>query len=550
VSIIKKSSVSRVSILLTILSLALWSYSLTQAKLDLGPYGFIHSLPILFFISLGLLTIASAILWASKEIHGELLLLQLILLITSLWLTPLLIGGIGNSQPRFNGAFKEFGMSEYIISQGHFSPEVAWKFSYPGVYILGAVIANILGISQPDVMLAVIPFLAQLFFLPFLYLIFKNTLGEGQSNYHWAATWVFYLGISITWCIFHTQTLANLLLLVILVIFTRASDWLQEKHAFPGRFNSILLFASLTITHLFTSFFALVTTTALYIAKNVKLFTFIILVGTFLVAWLLYGTASFFEWRLPDFANQFLRLDVLWDSSVINRLAGNPAHQQVVQIRLVTFALFCLMGLAGFILSVRKRTMNDTTMIVIASSALFLAISIGTAYGFETPQRVSFFLMVPIAYFATKMLNYRGTAIILVLLWIIALPLHFISYYGNQAEDYRSPDTIASWHFFHEHTGESSVVGGFPFGVMKKIEQYRYIDLDQLYEGKYSLDRLPNYYPQYICLTQSDQEHFAIIYDNPIYIPEMRASLSNAANFDVVYVNPDVAIYVSERQEK
>ena len=98
-------SVKQMSILLTIIALALWCYSITAAKLNIGFYGLIHSFPISFFIALGILTIASAILWTSKKNHQKLLFFQLLFLITALWVTPALIGSppISNTSPLSQG---------------------------------------------------------------------------------------------------------------------------------------------------------------------------------------------------------------------------------------------------------------------------------------------------------------------------------------------------------------------------------------------------------------------------------------------------------------
>lgn len=79
------------SIILTILASTLWTVSMTQAKLNIGFYGLIHSFPATYFLALALLTIASAILWVSRENHGKLLCLQLCFLITALWLSPIMI---------------------------------------------------------------------------------------------------------------------------------------------------------------------------------------------------------------------------------------------------------------------------------------------------------------------------------------------------------------------------------------------------------------------------------------------------------------------------
>jgi hypothetical protein len=82
----------QLSILLTVVALALWAVSITRANLVLDDWGLIHSLPVTYFVALGLLTVAAGILWLSKESHNFLMGLQLVFFIGVLWLTPLLLG--------------------------------------------------------------------------------------------------------------------------------------------------------------------------------------------------------------------------------------------------------------------------------------------------------------------------------------------------------------------------------------------------------------------------------------------------------------------------
>lgn len=536
----------RLSVLLTIIATVLWAYSLSQAKLNLGPYGFIHSLPVSFFIALGLLTIASAILWVSPENHGKLLFLQLCLFITALWLTPLLIGGIGNSQPSFSGTVGDLGNSDYIIRYGYFSPEASWRLNWPGVFIFAATIAEILGMASFDVMIAVFPFLWQFVLLLPLYLIFKNTLGEGRSNYCWAAAWIYYLGNWVEGGMLHTQILSLLFLLTMLAVFTGTSAWQAGSRAVFSRLSGCLLLAGLTITHLLTSLYAVIMMTALNVARRIKISTLIIIGVVFILSWLLYEATGFFETSLPSFVDRALRLDLFWETSVASRVIGSPEHQTVVQIRLLTTVLFGVIGVAGFILGLRHRTRSDTTMLAIGLSAAILAIAMGAGYGFELTHRALIFIMLPVAYFATRLLDRRITASIFLVLLLTALPLNIISHYGNQATDYSSPPTIASWHFFHDNTTRGLVVGGSPFGDMKNFWQYKHIYFQQL-EGKGDpLAQLPADYPRYMCLSRQDQAVFDVVYDKPRFIQEIQSSLDKTTNYNLIYTNPDVRIYIDE----
>jgi hypothetical protein len=529
------------SILLTGFAILLWAYSLVQTKLNLDGYGLIHSYPATFFISLGILTIASAILWFSKEKCGNLLLLQLSFLIISLWLTPLLIGGIGNSQPSLATSFTEYGNTDFIVRHAHFSPDISWRLNWPGVYILSAEIVELFKLTKPDFMIAILPFIWQLIiFLPF-YLIFNNTIGDSQRNYRWAAIWVLYAGGWSEVAILHTQTLSNLLILTLLVILTMR---LLQKYFGPGSSSiaSVVITACLTITHLMSSVIALVIVFVMSIPKKLvnyglAFFSIILIAG-----WLIYGTANFFAGQLPAFVDKIMRLDILLSSSITAREVGNAAHQAVVEVRLLFTILFGIIGIAGFLLG-RKRKLNaDSIMVAMGIAIISVAVVIGAGYGWETPQRFFFFILVPITYFGVKLLQNRITAIILVILLIVSLPFYFVSRYGNQAVDYSSPATIISWHYFEDHTSSSLVVSNGIYGGTTNIDQYSITYLTNLVGNADPLAKLPAGYPFYFCLSRQDQILFENNYGLPDFIPDIESTLNATKGDNIIYINPDIRI--------
>lgn len=99
----------QISILLTIIALLLWSHSIVYARFEIGHWGLISGLPVTFFVALALLTVASAILWVSKEKHGKLLCLQLLIFISALNLVPLITGG---SPPFINHGYRNLYISQ------------------------------------------------------------------------------------------------------------------------------------------------------------------------------------------------------------------------------------------------------------------------------------------------------------------------------------------------------------------------------------------------------------------------------------------------------
>jgi hypothetical protein len=185
----------QISIILTLVALILWSYSITQARFEISKFGLIGGFPILFFISLGVLTIASAILWTSKENHWKLLLLQLSFLVISLFAAHLIVGGAPSLYAWSLGAL---GNPEYIIRTGHINPGF-WQLvqlNWPGNDIFQAVVLLFTGNSTEQFanFIPWLPLIWQtlLFFPVFIFL--KNTAGRINSNYSWAGMWVFYLG--------------------------------------------------------------------------------------------------------------------------------------------------------------------------------------------------------------------------------------------------------------------------------------------------------------------------------------------------------------------
>ena len=81
------------SLLLTAIALLLWSHSIVSARFEIGYFGLIHGLPVSFFLALAVLTTASGVLWASKQNHGRLLGVQMVILVCALWLVPQITGG-------------------------------------------------------------------------------------------------------------------------------------------------------------------------------------------------------------------------------------------------------------------------------------------------------------------------------------------------------------------------------------------------------------------------------------------------------------------------
>ncbi|MFC1915774.1 hypothetical protein ACFLW4_03675, partial [Chloroflexota bacterium] len=281
------SSVKQISILLTIIALILWAYSITQVKLNIGFYGLIHSFPISFFIALGILTIASVILWTSKERHQMLLFLQLLILIVSLWLLPLLIG----SRPFPGDAYRNLDLINAVVEGNHIFYD--WYLFWPGAFILFPMVVKLGAVDLQSIMNMSAFFVQLLFLLP-LYVFLRNLLGENHINYCWGGLWIFSLANWVGEGYFSAQGTAYFLLLVLLALVTTPSFWERKSKSFALLFLIVITFATISITHLLTSLSALCILVVLCVVKRSKRLALIVAVCLLLmISWDIIGSGGY-----------------------------------------------------------------------------------------------------------------------------------------------------------------------------------------------------------------------------------------------------------------
>ncbi|MGA2670102.1 MAG: hypothetical protein ABSF21_01595 [Dehalococcoidia bacterium] len=536
-------SARRLSILLTIIALALWSYSIAQAKLNIGFYGLIHSFPVTFFLALALLTIASAILWGSRENHGKLLCLQLCFLITALWLSPILVG----SNAEFaNHAYIYFGHVQYIDQQGHLNAAYFMYHNWPAQSILWATSTQVVGVANPDPVATLGTFLMQFLVLLPLYILLRNTIGK--SNYCWAAIWIFYLGNWAGQLYFMPPGMGFFLLLTLLAVLTKAllskrtmavSDWLM----------SILIMACLTITHLLTAIAGCLSIIALLLAaRRYKIAALAIIGGALIAVWTIYGSPAQLQINLHGLIDRLFRVDLLFKQQITDVLAApNPSYSAVNHVKLWAYVLFIAIGIAGFIFSRKSRNKADRTILFLIAVPIIMVFM--NLYGEGLIARIYLLALMPIAYFGVKLLNFKAASVILCLLLLIALPVHMIAQYGTAAINDIPKGEIACWHFIDDKTTEGYFAmpdtGVYPYTLLRTqvpLGELSWVN-DRLV-GTVLKDKRP----LYVDIGEQSERMYDFMYNNPAFIPETRSRLENSPYFNLIYVNPDLSLYMSEAQ--
>ena len=543
----------QLSLLLTVIALVLWSHSILWARLEIGFWGLVHSLPVSFFLAFVFLTAASAILWVAKENHTKLLCLQLLLMVAFLWLVPPTTGG---SPPCVNHSYRAVGYIDYIIKQGHFNPVADDYLSWPGVFLVSSPAIIITSVSRVEALFALSPLLLQLGCLIPLYAFLKNTLGAERLKYCWAGCWLFSLARWTPQAYFSsTQGAALLLLLTLLALLTRRP--LLEK-ASELRFSlslTVLVFCTLVVTHLLTSIVALCVVVALCLVKRSRMLAAVAAVCLLLlIGWSLTGASGYV---VPTAASSGIRGLILGPEGVgtaqiTSRLTGSQSHIAVAEMRVLFSAIFVALGLLGaiWVLLIKRDLRVSVLVLAIAVAPLVLVPLRPFTYSGELLQRLYLLSLAPMAYFGARLLEAarRPLSVIICLVLVLAVPLHIVSYYGNQQLDYYSPAQATGVDFFKDKTDRGYVTEAFTTGGMQSPERYHGLPWGQESHSPMP-DRPDNELPHYVGMSRQARGYYEFIAIVPEFVSRMQNTLSDSG-YNLVYDCRDLELHVGSAEPK
>ena len=581
----------QISISLTIIAVLLWTYSILYADLEIGYLGLIHSLPVTFFVAIALLTVASAILWISREKHGKLLFLQLLLLIGAMWLIPVVTGG---SPPFMNHSYYNLGLTNHIVETGIASSSGRlWYLAWPGSHILYTII-TIVGAIDFEPLFNVLPIFFRTVILLPLYLFLRNTLGRERTNYCWAGLWLFLLA---TWgggTYGSPQGVALILLLTVLAIIT--APLLREKDS-PKLALLLalgLLTAAIVPTHMLTSLALVLMLSAFSLAtRNIRLVPIIGLCLLLIVCWDVTGGRGVvrsitrqplwspaMESPIPTVeipvpgaeiptstvktpitgvelpipyikkASGVFTLNpaVITEQEIAGHLRGSASHIAVVRTRILHSAIFASIGIAGAIFVLLVRRKSEAVAILAMALTPLLLLPISGHYGEELLQRIYGFSLPFMAYFGARLLDMRSKLpwLILCLLLIIACPTQIVTRYGNQVLDYFPDGRIAGMKFFDRHATHGFVTGASPLGRTANLLQYKFVRYHQLrwragelYKGDVGE------MPYYVAISNRDRSWYEWFWGNDRFIGDVEHLLNSAVNCRLVYSNPVFILWAS-----
>lgn len=470
------------------------------------------------------------------------LLLQLCLLIVSLWLIPLLIGGSQPAAEHVRVKFFEFGYNPQLAQEGYLTFRAAVYQNWPSLFILMAGLVDIVGITDLEPVFILTPFLLQFAFALVLYPFLRSLFGPDKANYCWAGIWIFVLANWIEQSYLGSQAYGLLLLLLILFLFIRTARQAPGSTAVGYLVCIILLFAVLVITHFLTYLVGLTMVTGLTILYRRRIsFNIVWLAAILGAAWSIYQITSIFEYYLLAYGGRafdpaIFLADFFGSAGRAGGMIGSASHIAVVLIRMLTSVIFVIITLIGIALGrlSRNNISLDNAFIAIGVGAVLVGMS--GLYGGELVQRAWYFSLVVVAYFGLKLLDRRATAVILCLLLLAALPLNFIAHYGNQASDYRSPSHIAGFAF------TDSTIKNVP-RAEAKFNQLS-LEGDILF---FTPSGQPDPFPtgeHYFAISQRWDAYYSFQHGKPEFVDKVWAWAQNSVYYDSIYANPEYNLYI------
>ncbi|HEU5231090.1 MAG TPA: hypothetical protein VFU49_24930, partial [Ktedonobacteraceae bacterium] len=482
------------SVLLPLGAFVLWLFSLQAVDVrQMNDLGLISVLPAANIIALVILSTSFCLLLQRSSWRVPLIILHVGLLIMMLYGVTALVEEV----PRFSIVYRHNGYTEFIMRTGTVNPYLDAYFSWPGFFVLSALVTRVAGYHDILSFAAWAPVFYNLLYLAPMYMIFTSATTDKRLV--WLAVWFFYLSNWIGQDYFSPQGLDFFLYLVIVAILvtwfkTAPSARFQRQELASGgrlrRFSrSILLwltapdapgppttrrqrlaliacvlviFAFVVYSHPLTPFLVIATVTALVVFRRCSLWWLPIVMAVMALSWLYFMAQVFISGHSATIFAGFGQIGSNLGDSVTSHVVGDPEHTFIVQLRILMTLLLWGLALFGGIRRLLEGH-RDVTYVLLALAPFPLIIV--QSYGGEAFLRIYLFALPLMAFFTAALfypLSSEGrshwVSVGLVTMSLILLAGFLFTRYGNERIDYKTNQELAGLHYLYKIAAPGSLL--------------------------------------------------------------------------------------------
>ena len=465
-------------VLLPLFAFFLWAISLQHVPVQsLNGLGLISGLSPSIIAALIILTISFGLALQQPQMKVFILALHLIFVIIILYGTQNII----EEAPRFAVVYRHAGYTEYIMRTGTVDPNLDTYFSWPGFFVLSALVTQVAGYQSILSYAGWAPVFYNLIYFGPMYMIFTSS--TTNKRLVWLGLWFFYLNNWVGQDYFSPQGLNVFLYLVIIAILlkwfkippkeqpqvqgqrrqsrvrfpplaSRFFDWLGTPDPFfialqPWQRRALLaslllVYGLVVFSHPLTPFFVLPSVAALVVLRRCRPFWLPILMAIMAGAWIFFMAQAFLVGHLNLVIGTFGDFSSNVSSNVTSRATqGNPQHLFIALLRIIMSAFIWGLAFLGGIRRLRKGYKGTTyVLLAVAPFALIVAQN----YGGEMFLRIFLFALPLMAFFAASLFYSKHTLAIrktspwmtvaIIAMNLVLLGGFFFTRYGNEGVDY------------------------------------------------------------------------------------------------------------------
>jgi hypothetical protein len=572
---------------LVALALVLWWMALPAIDVgQIGGLGLISVLPPLTIIAFGVLTVSFCYTLQQRQLRDWLAVVHVVALLFMLYAITTLV----EEAPRFEATWKHAGITDYIMRNGSVDPYIDAYFNWPGFFILAAFVTELTGYQTPLAFAAWVPIFYNLLYLGAVYMILRAVTGDLRLV--WLGLWFFFLTNWVGQDYFSPQGLSYFLMLVMLGILL---TWFQSTARQPGwaawlqrvarrrvgwsrsRQRAVsrdepdvqplstpqlmalvvivqVVFLAIVPSHQLTPFAALAAVILLVVARRCSLRTLPLLLGTIILAWMLFMSVTYLRGHLSGLLSDLGNIGMTVNKNVGGRIKGDWDHLIAVYGRLALTVV--LWGLAGLGLLRRLRAGYwDLPMLLLFAAPFSMVLLQG--YGGELILRVYFFALPFAVFFAAALFfpspqagrSWR-TAIIIGAISLLLTGALFLTRYGNEEMDHFTANEVAAVDRLYEVAQPRSLLAASSYNVpwkYRKYEQYFYTPVYILQGGVNHIIELgeSGQYPDvYVIITRSQIAQTQLFgVSAPDAVQKLESDLMRSPRFTVIFQNADAKVF-------